>query len=220
MSILHRVVKVIGRENEGDYAEFDRAVTGEMRQVINGSVVLETGGGTGDEARGFLDHFGAKQVIISDLSFGLLLAAKQHCPQALVVQADSRYLPFADGCVDVVYSNCMYHHIEPGERKSALSESLRIARRTVLLKEIAGFSNSIVNALYVLYYSVVDGSAYRPTAKEWLDYLAPYVKRNICRPSTVLVYRYVFFVLDPSAEKNQILNASASSEFGTSANGT
>lgn len=92
----------------------------------------------------------------------------------------------------------MYHHIEVADRGLVLSESLRVARQCVLLKEIAGFKNAFFDSIYMLYYSTVDGSAYRLSFERWLEFLGASVQRRLRRPERALVFRYVFFVLDSS----------------------
>jgi len=201
MSTLHRVVKAISGEKPEDYANFEEAILLEMRPAVEGRTVLETGCGPGGDAERFLNEFGAQKIIATDISLGMLLAARNRCPALLLVQADARHLPFVEGFADVVYSNCMYHRIEVQGRGSVLRQSLRVGRRVVFVKEIAGFSSRLFDTIYRFYYSVVDGSAYRPTVEEWLKFLAPYVVRHIRRPEHSVVFRYVFFELDPSRKK-------------------
>lgn len=200
MSFLHRVAMAIGGDKAEDYTAFEEEVSREIRLATAGSKVLETGCGPGNEAIRLLTEFGAKQVIATDISFGMLQAARKKYPQLLLVQADARYLPFDANSVDVVYSNCMYHHIEVPYRGSVLEESLRVSRHSVLLKEIAGYGNSFVNSFYAFYYSIVDGSAYRPSVERWIEFLGSPVRRYLRRPESSLVFRYVFFVLDSSTK--------------------
>jgi uncharacterized protein YbaR (Trm112 family) len=193
---------VIGGENAEDYIAFEEDVSREIRLAAMGCKVLETGCGPGNEAIRFLTEFGAKQVIATDISFGMLQAARKKYPQIMLVQADARYLPFGENAVDVVYSNCMYHHIEVRDRGLVLEESLRVSRQSVLLNEIAGFQDRLVNLLYRLYYSVVDGSADRPSVERWLEFLGSRVRRYLRRPERALVFRYVLFVLDSSRKED------------------
>ncbi len=201
MAFLHRVALATGAEREEDYARFENEVSREMRMAAMGLTVLETGCGPGTEAIRFLTEFGAKQVIATDMSFGMLLAARQKNPHLLLVQVDARRLPFREYAIDVIYSNCMYHHIDLADRGLVLQESLRVARQWVLLKEIAGFKNAFFNWIYMLYYSIVDGSAYRLTFERWIEFLGPSVQRYLRRPERALVFRYVFFVLDSSRKQ-------------------
>jgi len=203
MAFLHHIAMVIGGERKEDYAAFEDEVAGRMRHAAADLTVLETGCGPGTEAIRLLTEFGAKRVIATDMSFGMLVAARQKNPDLLLVQADARHLPFRENAVDVVYSNCMYHHIEVSDRELVLEESLRVARRSVLLKEIADFRNSFSNAIYMLYYSTIDGSAYRFTVERWLEFLSPWVESYLRRPERALVFRYVFFVLDSSRKQGR-----------------
>jgi SAM-dependent methyltransferase len=201
MAFLHHVAMAIGGEREEDYAPFENEVSREMRLAAAELTVLETGCGPGTEAIRLLTEFGAKQVIATDTSYGMLLAARQKNPHLLLVQADARHLPFRENAIDIIYSNCMYHHIEVADRRLVLQESLRVARQWVLLKEIAGFENAFFNWIYMLYYSIVDGSAYRLTVERWLEFLGSSVQRYLRRPERALVFRYVFFVLDSSKKQ-------------------
>ena len=196
MSFLHGVAMAAGGDKLEDYEAFEEEVAREIRLTTTGKTVLETGCGPGSEAIRFLTEFGARQVIATDISFGMLEAARKKYPRLLLVQADARHLPFAENAVDVVYSNCMYHHIEVPDRKLALEESLRVSRESVLLYEIAGFQGRVRNFFYSLYYSLIDGSAHRPSVECWLEVLGTRVRKCLRRPERALVFRYVFFVLD------------------------
>lgn len=184
-----------------DYETFDLEVSRKIRTATLGRTVLETGCGPGTEAIRLQMEFGANQVIATDISFGMLLAARKKYPHLLLVQADARHLPFRENAVDAVYSNCMYHHIDEPDRKLVLDESLRVSSHSVLLKEVAGFENRFLNAMYALYYLIVDGSANRPTVERWLQFLGSQVQSYIRRSERALVFRYVFFVLDSSAQE-------------------
>ena len=201
MSFLHGVAMSIGDDRAEDYTAFEEQVSSEIRLATTGGKVLETGCGPGNEAIRLLTEFGAKQVIATDISFGMLQAARKKYPQLMLVQADARHLPFRENSVDVVYSNCMYHHIEVPHRKSVLEESMRVSRQSVLLKEIAGFRNAFMNSFYMLYYSIVDGSAYRLSVEGWIEFLDSRVRRYLRRPERSLVFRYVFFILDSSTQQ-------------------
>jgi len=201
MSALHRVAMAVGGDRIEDYETFDLEVSRQIRAATSGRRVLETGCGPGTEAIRLQMEFGANQVIATDISFGMLQAARKKYPHLLLVQADARHLPFRENAVDAVYSNCMYHHIDEPDRKLVLDESLRVSSHSVLLKEIAGFENRFLNAMYTLYYSIVDGSANRPTVERWLECLGSAVQTCIRRPERAFVFRYVFFVLDSSVKE-------------------
>lgn len=192
MAVLHGIVGMLGGFSPEDYARFKEAEACEIQSVIRGRTVLETGCGLGREAERLLNEFGAWEVIATDVSFGMLLAARPRC--SMLVQVDARYLPFADSSVDVIYSNCMYHHV--GAHESVLAESLRVGRYIVLIRELIGFRNRFLDILYAFYYSIIDGSFYRPTVDGWLSLLAPYVVSYLHRPERSLVKRYALFTLD------------------------
>jgi len=198
MSRLHRAVMSLSGDVGRSFTAFEDDVCKETVVAVQGLSVIETGCGPGWESNRLLTEFGARLVVATDFSLGMLQDAKRNYPQLLCVQVDARNLPFRDGCVDVVYSNCMYHHIPVEDRQKVLTESLRVARKSVLLKDIAGFRNPGLNLLYRIYYSIVDGSAYRFTAEKWEQFLSPWIRTSLRSPEKSLIFRYVFYLLDAS----------------------
>lgn len=54
-----------------------------------------------------LQEAGAQQISGLDISAGMLHAARQHCPDARLIQADADHLPLADHCVHGIFSSLM-----------------------------------------------------------------------------------------------------------------
>lgn len=59
-----------------------------------------------------------------DFAPNMVAAAKLHCPEAEILQADAEALPFADARFDAVVSNFGIHHVEHPDR--ALAEARRV----------------------------------------------------------------------------------------------
>jgi ubiquinone/menaquinone biosynthesis C-methylase UbiE len=65
------------------------------------------------------------------LVYGLELARER----VARVAGDAFHLPFRDGAFDVVASSHFFHHFAPAENVNQLTESLRVARRCVLVTD-------------------------------------------------------------------------------------
>jgi ubiquinone/menaquinone biosynthesis C-methylase UbiE len=71
-----------------------------------------------------------------DLSCDVLRVAQEICSAPLLC-ASSLHLPFADGRFDVVTCAHVLHHLEPGQVSSLLHECARVARRRLVVLDLA-----------------------------------------------------------------------------------
>jgi SAM-dependent methyltransferase len=90
--------------------------------------VLEVGCGPGDVWRLNADRIPAIELTLSDLSPGMLDAARAAVGEeaARFVEADAGSLPFPDGTFDLVVANHMLYHVP--DRPQALRGLLRVLR--------------------------------------------------------------------------------------------
>jgi len=195
LAAFHRIARRLPWYRPKEYDLFEGSVQAECSRWVEGNVVLDVGCGPGDDTERFAVNCVGCVVIGADLSLGMAQAAKHRIPNGAALVADARFLPFASHSVDVVYANCLYHHVEPAERERVLLESRRVSRRVVLIKDIFGFTNPLVNWLYAIYYGIIDGSAYRFTLGEWREFLAPHVLSELHMPLNAFPYRYCFYVI-------------------------
>ena len=98
--------------------------------------LLEVGAGSGDvplTAR----HKLAEQGIALEVT--LLDRASTHLPRngTPAVAGDALRLPFGDGSFDVVSCCLLAHHFEPETLQAFAGEALRVARRAVLINDLA-----------------------------------------------------------------------------------
>jgi ubiquinone/menaquinone biosynthesis C-methylase UbiE len=80
-----------------------------------------------------------------DLSGDVLRVAAPAVAGALV-RADGRHLPFSDGSIDVVTSAHTLHHLDPDDARSLLSECARVARRRVVVVDLARGRTAVAGA--------------------------------------------------------------------------
>ena len=98
--------------------------------LVDARIVVDLGSATGTATRSLSRLFGRARVVPVDLSRTMLLAARKKqgwLSKRTAVQADAARLPFADGSVDVVFSNLMLPWIDDPRR--AFSEVARVLRK-------------------------------------------------------------------------------------------
>ncbi len=104
-----------------------------------GSLVLDAGSGPGRDCA-YLAGLGLRPVAL-DLSRGMLLEGRRRGLSAPAIQADLRWLPFADGSFAAVWASASLLHLPRPHLTPALRELSRIMRRGCLylaLKEGEG----------------------------------------------------------------------------------
>ena len=72
----------------------------------------------------------ASRIVIADIDFRALQAAKCRWPQAIYVCCDGRRLPFTDKSISIVFSNATIEHVGPRqEQQKFATEVCRVGRR-------------------------------------------------------------------------------------------
>ena len=116
------------------------STTGMLRKVARGSrtkslTLLEVASGAG-----FVPQM-AKQRLRSDgieLTVSLLDRARTHLPSNGVptYEGDALALPFSENSFDVISCGLFLHHLDPPQVLEFARESLRVARRAVLISDL------------------------------------------------------------------------------------
>ncbi len=111
--------------------------------------VLEIGTGTGALIPHLADCAPEVRRVSLDLAHGMLVKARQRCPQACLVEADVHHLPFAPGAksvFDVVVCHNSFPHF--ADRRRALQEIRRVLRPGGQLFILHNNSREWVNAVH------------------------------------------------------------------------
>lgn len=98
-------------------------------EIPRGSHVLELGCGTGSMWRGHLDALEGCELLLSDLSEGMLDVARRNLGERRGLSCaliDIQDIPFPDGSFDIVIANMMLYHVPDLDR--ALSEVRRVLK--------------------------------------------------------------------------------------------
>jgi SAM-dependent methyltransferase len=127
------VVEVVGdaMELRATEPQQQRMLTDYLSRVRfpNTARVLEVGCGTGAISRRLVQVVGVAEVVGVDPSPGLLDRARQlaaSTPRLSFMEADGRYLPFADESFDVVVAHTVISHVPTPER--LVAEAFRVLR--------------------------------------------------------------------------------------------
>ncbi len=97
--------------------------------IPRGSRVLELGCGTGGMWRGHLDALEGCELLLSDLSEGMLNAARSNLgerPGLSYALIDIQAIPFPNDMFDIVIANMMLYHVPDLDK--ALSEARRVLK--------------------------------------------------------------------------------------------
>lgn len=130
------------RGNLRDMARYDRwlgAFRLQLRLALGAPGGLSTGLDVGAGSAEFLRYAAARsrlRWIGADVSHDVVRIAREAWPRDLVC-ADGLRLPCADASVDVVTSAHTLHHFQPDEAIALLRECARVARRRVVVVDLA-----------------------------------------------------------------------------------
>ena len=98
-----------------------------LRRTGNVQSVIDAGAGSADN----LASTSARLRIALDFKIDHLL----HAHDVQRIAGDAARLPFRSGAVDVVTSAHFFHHFSPDENVAILNESLRVARKAVVVND-------------------------------------------------------------------------------------
>ncbi len=108
--------------------------------------ILEIGTGTGRFTPILAELAPGSSVLSLDFAGAMLLQARQHCPHACLLQADSHALPLPAGCLDVVVCHNSFPHF--ADKPGALREIRRTLRPGGRLLILHNLPRPMVNALH------------------------------------------------------------------------
>jgi ubiquinone/menaquinone biosynthesis C-methylase UbiE len=160
--------------------------------------VLEVGCGAGEFRRDAITEFGASLYTGLDLSHGLIKHAAGAHPRSAYVVANATSLPLRPASFDVVFTRFTFHHIPPRLRLQALQELWNVARKAVIIEDVYGMRRGMLRLLHQIYYRLADGSHYRYTLNEWLDFVRqvqPRAVQNTDCGERQIAYRTGIWVL-------------------------
>lgn len=91
--------------------------------------ILEVGCGLGDYVK--ILHNEQMKVIGLDLSFEMIKYAKINTSKTRppLLQADGNFIPFKNNCFDIVFSICVFHHINSSCLNQVIGEISRVCKR-------------------------------------------------------------------------------------------
>ena len=91
--------------------------------------ILDFGSGVGNSVPYFRKYFGASELTCADVSSRSLESSQTRHPGAeRYVRISGKRLPFPDNTFDIVFSACVFHHIDHEEHEHWLGELNRVAR--------------------------------------------------------------------------------------------
>lgn len=144
--------------------------------VIN---ILDFGAGIGNSIPFFRKYFINAELTCLDVSEKSLQIAKERFPdQAEFVEFDGKSIPYLDNTFDVVFTACVFHHIESSEHNVLLKEILRVLIPGGIF---VVFEHNPYNPLtrHVVNSCIFDENAELITAKDFKDKLVQTGFENI-----------------------------------------
>jgi ubiquinone/menaquinone biosynthesis C-methylase UbiE len=91
--------------------------------------ILDFGGGIGTSVPHFHERFPNARLVCLDVSRkSLRIASELHGGKADFLQFDGSRLPFPDGCFDIAFAACVFHHIGDDEHVHLLKELHRVVK--------------------------------------------------------------------------------------------
>ena len=127
---LHKQnIKLSGEEPEF-FAEYKvRLVSDVLADKIMPSKILDFGCGVGTSALHFRRYFPQSALIGLDVSErSLAIAGERHEDGTCLTAFDGVTIPFKDNTLDVVFTACVFHHIEATHHLALLKECHRVTR--------------------------------------------------------------------------------------------
>jgi SAM-dependent methyltransferase len=163
--------------------------------------LLDLGCGSGHVGRDLVEAFSRRGGRLSVLGLDRKLAHARLAVRGSAAAADALSLPFADASIDVVFSTLFLHHFPPAELARVLSESRRVARKSVIAFDLSrhrvayGLISVIGPLAFRTSISTLDGQAsvlraYTPG--EIASLSAPLLPGASIRPAGPFVWQLVW----------------------------
>ena len=112
-----------------EYKIKDTAALAVAYALQRGPRILDFGAGVGNSIPYFLRHFQGCDLTCADVSLKSLVIAEKRFPhEARYVALYGHQMPFSANYFDLVFSACVFHHIDHLEHVGILRECLRVLR--------------------------------------------------------------------------------------------
>ena len=92
--------------------------------------ILEVGGGQGGALTAFREHFKPELAILLDIDPDWVEVARLRDPDTDVIRGDATRMPFADGCMEFIFSSATLEHIERWQ--NAIREMVRVGKQGLI----------------------------------------------------------------------------------------
>ncbi|MFZ5608414.1 MAG: class I SAM-dependent methyltransferase [Pseudomonadota bacterium] len=127
---LHAENVALSGEEPAYFAQYKVAY---LKQLLRGETVnriLDFGAGTGASTPYFTRFFPSSQIHCLDVSEKSLdLAREKHGASAQYQLFDGCKIPYGDDHFDVVFTACVFHHVERDRHRETLKELWRVTKR-------------------------------------------------------------------------------------------
>jgi len=164
-----------------------------FQQFFKNKKVLDVGSGRGDFLTSLREKYGCYCIGL-DISQNMIFHASQDNSASVYVVGSSNFLPFKDGCVDVVHFHHVFHHLPPNIQEKTLKESKRVAHEVVMINDNVNWENSFKRFLANIFWKITDGGYIYRTETQWKKFLD---KENILDYSMgKYLMRHCYFVID------------------------
>lgn len=128
-SILSNNIKITG-ENPDFFSEYkikDTALVAAQHNIPPHAKILDFGGGTGNSVPFFRKHFPQATITCLDVSEKSLEIAQERFPeQADYVSFDGETIPYSDNSFHIIFTACVFHHIDANHHNQSLKEIYRV----------------------------------------------------------------------------------------------
>jgi len=144
----------------------------ELNELISNQEVLDLGCGS---FQFFYEPKNAKRLVGMDYVPEAIEGAKQMYPEAEYrVGSATDPLPFESKSFDVVMLLFMIHHLPQNSIESLLKETLRVARKKVVIYDHTKADRGPKALIQQTYWDKLDGGKKYRTEQEWIELLKPY----------------------------------------------
>lgn len=140
------------------------------RTFFSNNKILDIACGRGD----FMDYMKTKyscNCIGLDISKNMILFASKKFSNHEYLIGNSNNIPFADNSIDVVVLNNLIHHLPIEMQKKTIRESIRIAKRIVMINDTVNWENWFKRCLANVFWKLIDGGYIYRTEKQWNELL-------------------------------------------------
>ncbi len=126
----HAANIAITGESPDYFAEYKARETARIARLhnISPSAIVDFGAGIGNTLPHLKSEFPDSRIYAADVSEKSLAISEARLPGIATNLLIDRSIPLKDASVDLVFTACVFHHIDPGEHAFWLSEIRRVLR--------------------------------------------------------------------------------------------